>query len=304
MAELPEIGRFALYGEVETQIAPEFVHIEPISERSRLHEWTISPHAHPGIVQLLLVEAGGGLLATEGREAPLDPPTLVALPSGSVHAFRFASQAEGWVLSLAVPVLSDARIAAVARGSVLAAGAGPQTARIDAAQGQRLSWLLADLAGALAAQWTSGRAGVLGDGVAARIALVVALSSELLAEAPPPAAHASRRARIAAGFAALVEAHFRDGLDVSGCAARLATTPQTLTRACRESFGKPPGEVMLDRVLLEAMRALTYTAASVRQIALDLGFEDPAYFARFFKARTGMTASHFRKERAWFRARG
>ena len=57
------IAEFALYGEAARTIAPEFVHVEPISDRSSLYEWTISPHSHPGIFQLLLVTEGQGALA-------------------------------------------------------------------------------------------------------------------------------------------------------------------------------------------------------------------------------------------------
>jgi AraC family transcriptional activator of pobA len=54
-------------------------------------------------------------------------------------------------------------------------------------------------------------------------------------------------------------------------------------------------------VVLEAMRSLTYSTATVSQIADDLGFADAAYFARLFKARTGTTASEFRSEKAWLK---
>ena len=49
------------------------------------------------------------------------------------------------------------------------------------------------------------------------------------------------------------------------------------------------------------MRALTFTAAGVGQVAQDLGFADPDYFSRQFKARTGIEPSRFRRERAWLR---
>ena len=59
-------------------------------------------------------------------------------------------------------------------------------------------------------------------------------------------------------------------------------------------LNKAPGDIILDRLLLEAMRYLRHTAASAKQISDQLGFADPAYFARFFKARSGMTTREFR----------
>jgi AraC family transcriptional activator of pobA len=301
MSRPHDISRFALYGERESALAPEFVHIETISQRSRLYEGTIAPHAHPGIFQLLLLEAGSGVLATDGEEARLRPGALVALPTGCVHAFRFAGDAEGWVLSVAATLLNDPRIAALCRVAAVP-GAPPRWLQLDERAHARLAWLLADLAEALA----GNRSGLLADATAARLALVLALVEENQAageRASQLRQHGGRRTLLARRFRELVELHFRGGWDVAAYARALSTTPPTLTRSCREALGKAPGEVVLDRVLLEAMRNLTYSAAPVSQIAGDLGFADSAYFARFFKARSGMTASVFRHQRAWI-ARG
>ena len=299
-----EISRFKLYGERDGAIAPEFVHIEPISQRARLHEGMISPHAHPGIFQMLLLEAGTGMVASDGDEAHLQAGALVALPSGCVHAFRFSGDAEGWVLSIAADLLNDPRIAGLCAAARVP-GAKARWVQAGTAAGQlaRMSWLLADFADAVVAE----RSGHLADAVAARLALLLALAEEALAlgaVAVAVPARGGRRETIAQRFRALVELHFRDDWAVSDYARALATTTPTLTRSCREVLGKAPNDAALDRLLLEAMRSLTYTAAPVSQIADDLGFSDTAYFARFFKSRSGMTATAFRAERAWLSGAG
>lgn len=295
-AQRSEVSRYSLYGEGNAAIAPEFLHIEAISDRSSRFEWTISPHSHPGIFQLLLLQSGSGILASEGAEAALRPAALVALPSGCVHAFRFDSGTEGWVLSIAADLLGDARIAALFDAGDLAGGA-PRWLQLPVGdrQARRLGWLLADLAEALAGD----RSGSLPNPVAAQLALVLSIAGALLAEDQEEVHTAAHRADLVRRFRQLAEQHFREGWSVARYAAALGATVPTLTRHCRAISGKAPGELVLDRVLLEAMRALTYTRASVSQIADDLGFADPAYFARFFKARAGMTASAFRRERAW-----
>jgi AraC family transcriptional activator of pobA len=50
-------------------------------------------------------------------------------------------------------------------------------------------------------------------------------------------------------------------------------------------------------VTLEAQRHLIYTSATIEMVAYELGFGDPGYFCRFFRRRTGMTPSEFRRER-------
>ena len=162
------IDRYALFGERPGPIAPEFLHIEPISLRSSLHEWQIAAHAHPGIFQLLLLEAGSGVLTSDGVEAALVPVSLVVLPSGCVHEFQFATDAEGWVLSIAADLLNDARVGSLCNAAELAAGA-MNWVMLEAGSdlAGRLSWLLADLATGLG----QGRSGTLANAMAAELGM-------------------------------------------------------------------------------------------------------------------------------------
>jgi AraC-like DNA-binding protein len=45
---------------------------------------------------------------------------------------------------------------------------------------------------------------------------------------------------------------------------------------------------------LEAKRQLCYTSQSIKEIAYDLGFEDSAYFSRFFKKSTQVSPIDYR----------
>lgn len=305
MTDNHTFSRFSLYGEADGAIAPEFIHIEPISARSRRYEWTIAPHTHSGIFQFILLERGSGRLTADARAADLHPTALVAIPSGSIHAFEFGEDAEGWVLSIATALVGELRIGerppnrGAAFGAVASLSSG-----LESGVSRRLSWLL----GEIAADFARHGARQLSDAMLAALALVLSLGSEVLepgaAARAMPSGTEARRNRLVQHFRALVDLHFREDWPVPRYAAALGTSPPSLSRACQAVLGRAPGDVVQDRRQLEAMRALTYTAASVKRIAGDLGFADPAYFARFFKARTGITASRFRAERAWLKDPG
>ncbi len=285
------VTNFALYGEAGHDVAPEFIHVERISARSSLYEWTISPHVHPGIFQILLLSEGPSLLVCENAEIALPPPCLVTIPCGAVHAFRFASEAKGWVLSVADALLADPRIAAPGTARLVREGV-PQCLPLP---GGALGDLGETLMRVLASEDAAG--GPLG---LASVALLLAGVEKIAGTASaPPAAPPDRRIALVRRFTALVEVRFRQHASVADYARQLGATPQTLTRACRFAVGKAPGEIAHERLLREAMRALAFSAASVTQVAHDLGFADPAYFSRFFKARTGQEPSRFRRGRAW-----
>jgi len=79
-------------------------------------------------------------------------------------------------------------------------------------------------------------------------------------------------------------------------AARLYVTPNYLNALCRDLLGKSAGEVIRDRVMLEAKRLLINADIGISEIGLQLNFEDNSYFTKFFKKYAGKTPEEFRKE--------
>ena len=96
-------------------------------------------------------------------------------------------------------------------------------------------------------------------------------------------------------FLVLVEAHHREHWPVARYADRLGLTPERLNRLTRAETGKAALDLIHDRLARDACRQLTYVAAPIAKLAFDLGFEDPAYFCRFFKRRMGCTPRQYRE---------
>jgi AraC-like DNA-binding protein len=47
--------------------------------------------------------------------------------------------------------------------------------------------------------------------------------------------------------------------------------------------------------MIEAKRELKYGTDNVKEIAYELGFEDPAYFSRLFSKEEGLSPLEYRK---------
>ncbi len=94
----------------------------------------------------------------------------------------------------------------------------------------------------------------------------------------------------------LIDKHFRTIKLPKEYAELLYVTPNHLNALCQDLLGKTAGDLIRDRILLEAKRLLTNADMTITEIAYDLNFQDNAYFNRFFKKKVGMTPDEFRKQ--------
>jgi AraC family transcriptional activator of pobA len=93
----------------------------------------------------------------------------------------------------------------------------------------------------------------------------------------------------------LIEEGFKKEKSPGAYASKMAMTSKHLNRITQAVIGKTATDVILDRVLLEAKKEMVLQRGSLNQIAIELGYDDYAYFSRLFKARTGETPSKFLK---------
>lgn len=93
-----------------------------------------------------------------------------------------------------------------------------------------------------------------------------------------------------------IEQNYRQQHAVGFYADLLYVQPRTLNSLCRKFANRSAGQLIDDRVLLEARRYLHHDTASMKEIAYALGFEDPAYFNRFFKKHAGIAPQQYRMQ--------
>ncbi len=76
----------------------------------------------------------------------------------------------------------------------------------------------------------------------------------------------------------------------------LYITPNHLNALCKDHLGIQAGEVIRNRIILEAKRLLINQQTSISEIAYFLNFKDNSYFSKFFKKQVGITPEEFRKK--------
>ncbi|WP_042480050.1 helix-turn-helix domain-containing protein [Solitalea canadensis] len=79
-------------------------------------------------------------------------------------------------------------------------------------------------------------------------------------------------------------------------ASSLNLTPKRLNEICKKIVGKTVTSLLAERINLEAKRLTGYSNQTIKEIAFQLGFDDPSYFSRFFKKKNGHTPEEFRSQ--------
>ncbi len=93
----------------------------------------------------------------------------------------------------------------------------------------------------------------------------------------------------------MVEEHFTSVHAPREYAEMLYVSQNHLNNTVRRLLGKTIGDLIQERIVLEARRLLFHTDLSVKEIAYQLNYDDPSYFTRFFRKHVGLSPLEFRE---------
>lgn len=290
--EKPEsIPLYTLYGEETADNSTSLIHIENIAARSRLYQWEIDSHTHQGILQTLIMFSGGAEVHLDDMVINSPSPRVIVIPPATVHAFKFEPDTHGFVLTISESILLDTPSR---RGRAPFDSLFLEPAAIALPENSSLLKTLENLLTHLLAEFHAPKRGhrSLTEWLAKSVLLLIEREqATLLMDNRAKGG----RTRLFTEFRALVEQHYLEHWRIADYADALNVTPSKLNRTSRTLTGHSAFEITQQRLLLEARRRLVYIVAPVQLLAYELGFEDPAYFNRFFKKRTGMTPAQFRR---------
>ena len=272
-----DIPEFFLFGEPPQTVGEHYLHLEALSDRSRPNNWNIRTHSHAGLSHVFHITKGSGAMTAEDDRCDFEAPCVLLVPAGVVHGFHFAPDTEGTVLTISDHYLQELtlRERSFAALFVAPAAAALRKTGMDVSLknlAQELAWI----------------ASAHGAAVEAHLLCILVDCARALERAHDreeirPRAQATMVAR----FREAIERHYRNELPLARYTAMLGVTERQLRAACLRIAGLPPTHMIQKRILLEAKRALLYSNMTVGEAAYYLGFNDPAYFSRFFTRATG-----------------
>jgi AraC family transcriptional regulator, transcriptional activator of pobA len=283
------IPAYFLYGEPLPSRDERTVHVETIAARSKLHEWQIRPHRHRDLHQALLLQRGRVSASIDERESELIAPAALVVPSGCVHSFRFQKDTVGVVVSFSTDLAHE--LAGMTRG-LIDFLENPAASRLERqALGATDLRHLSDMLLREFSRSAQGRELALTGLLSTWIANLMRLMRNSAAD---PGQSATRDREIVARYRQLIEEKYRKHPSVEEFSRDLGVSVSRLRKACLTVARQSPVELIHHRLLVEAERQLHYTSMSVTEVAYFLGFEDPAYFSRFFTRLMSTSPRGFR----------
>lgn len=278
------IQNFFLYGEGGEDLGLDTLHIEPLYLRSAQHDWVIAAHRHPSHVQLILFTKGAAVIRIEGETLKPVANSVVLHPAGSVHEIEYSKGTEGLTITVALSYLKslievEPRLSKFFARPLMIDLAG------DAADVAKLYQNILDEGRQKGAGWKLGVRGQF----QTLLMILLRRSGEAAS-----AVKTGRDQQIYDAYLDVVEVNFRHIKKTSDYASLLAISPQRLNAACKAVSGQSASQILFDRLIVETQRMLAFTALPVSVIATELGFDDAAYFNRFFSKQMGIPPGEWR----------
>lgn len=273
-------------GGVEIVPMPHFFTTKPIIE-------TQQSHVH-NFYELVWFTEGEGVHTVDFCEYPVAPGTLFFIAPGQVHNFdeHYEGQS-GYVIKICADLMGETcgDDLDILRYRLFDTDTVPYH-RIDASAAARLESIVAQL------REENALAGAVGhkDYLRALVRmLIICIERACEGCSAEPAQRSSMAQTTFIAFRRLIDQHHRRLHSVKEYASMLGVSPKTLTNHVAECSPHSPLEIINARLVLEAKRMLRYGTMMVKEIAFELGFEDPSYFVKFFKRHTGQLPADFRE---------
>lgn len=251
-------------------------------------QWTLMGRRN----RIFVLVSGTGSISYLEETTALQAPTLVWVPTGRPARLSLFAGSRGAWLALSDGALGQVALPGNIADDLRRLSLRPQLGtRIERDVATRLTTLISGMD----AELRDNRAGAQ-EMIRYQLALVLILlwrTSDLIATAPQPAPRT-----IVSNFLHLVDQQMRRHWSVSDYARYLGVSIDRLNSAVLRATGRTPLSLIHSRLMAEARQMLESSGMQIAEIALSLGFDDPAYFSRFFKRLSGKSPRQYRFETA------
>lgn len=239
---------------------------------------------------LFVLDAGSARLIGDAGETGVEAPCLIWLPVGATARLRLWAGTRGFSLRLTETAIGRAMPTGVLSGQIRRA-IGAQVLVFDTAGAGsfgRLRGLFDEIEAELSAA-------APGSDAAVQMLVSLALIHIWRAAAPKIERPVPLPSRIVQDFLGLVELNLTQHWSVGQYADALGVSRDRLNAAVRRAIGRTPHAHIQARLIDETKTLLLQSDLQMAEIAYRLGFNDAAYFNRFFQRHEDLPPGRYRR---------
>jgi hypothetical protein len=235
---------------------------------------------------LFWIESGNGTFVSDGRSFPLTRGSLIFVPPGQVHAWKWNETLSGYVLCFEPASLfsgNDRPYRLLHNlGQFSAAAKERATFQIAGSTYRLLRVAFENLADEF-----HSNAEFRGDMVRSQITALLIRLHRLCLSTPSDEVQ-GYSTQLTNRFLSLLEKEEGKLQRTRYYTSALSVSLRVLVDAVLTETGKSPSTWIRDRTLLEARRLLIYTDLTISEIAYRLNFRNVSYFVRFYRRLVGV----------------
>ncbi|WP_400261239.1 helix-turn-helix domain-containing protein [Sphingobacterium sp. SG20118] len=279
-----------LYGHDQIEFAKGLIYVYPFGIIGKENNNTVKSHAHNNQFQIFVIIEGETDLLFNNEKLRITGPSFITIPKNTEHGFEHLSELKGWIISLSDSVLEHM---IKREAEVIDAIETFQTTSIVSGE---YSEEVFEVMLKCIKEYHESKPGrllmlefLVGQLIVHLRRIPRTLQKDLLSTDNASIIYYRR-------FTQLIRESSSYKKTIEEYASNLKITSGHLSRICSTIAYKSPREMIMDYYLSQAQLLLSDGEKSIADICYSLGFEDPSYFSRIFKRKTGMTPNEFRKK--------
>jgi AraC family transcriptional activator of pobA len=255
-----------------------------------MYDWEINEHLHADLCQIFMIESGGGVLFSEQNEVSIEGPSLIIIPTNTLHGFAFEPNIVGEVLTFSENFLET-----------LFKNSPKILLELN-----HLKYLQFDNDLSNFEQIKNYKSLILKEMYEENLEKQTIVQSLFtlffigiyrfsFSLKNTISASDNRTLMYFQAFKKHIKQTIQETKPISEYAKELNITTVHLNRICNALVQKSALQIVQDYLIVEAKKYLLNTNYSISEVSYLLNFKDPAYFTRLFKKQTGVSPSEFKK---------
>jgi AraC family transcriptional regulator, transcriptional activator of pobA len=280
-----------LYGDNSIEFVRGLIHVYPFGVIGKKFNNKVRLHAHHNLFQIFIIEKGTTEIQYNEQKYEISAPAFITIPKNVLHGFNHIEDVSGWIITLSdiiVEQLLQPEATVIFEMDVIhITSLDPNISNLVEVYQTMKKCIL---------EYQNNRTGkllMLQSLVSQLMVQLFRLTEENLkniSESDNMSKVYFRR------FLQHIKTSYSFKKTVESYAKDLNISTGHLNRICQTVTNQSPKDVIIDYFIAEAQLLLTHIDKTITEIAYQLGFEDPSYFARLFKQKMGCTPKAFREK--------